>query len=209
MNKVLYVESSPRKERSASIMVAKEFLRQYRAVHTSDTVETLDLWSEKLPAFDGDIINAKYRILHGQPHTPAESRAWEAVVEVFKRFTSADKYLFSVPMWNFGIPYRLKHFIDVITQPGLAFSFSPESGFQGLVVGKPVAVVYARGGEYTADAKAKALDYQKSYFETWLSFIGFQDIRSVVIEPTLGAPDAVEQVKAAARELAGKMATSF
>ena len=110
MNKVLYVESSPRKERSASIMVAKEFLRQYRAVHTSDTVETLDLWSEKLPAFDGDVINAKYRILHGQPHTPAESRAWE--------------------------------------------------------VGKPVAVVYARGGEYTGDAKAKALDYQKSYFET-------------------------------------------
>jgi len=69
--------------------------------------------------------------------------------------------------------------------------------------------VYARGGEYTADAKAKALDYQKSYFETWLSFIGFQDIQSVVIEPTLGAPDAVERVKAAARELAGQTATSF
>ena len=51
-------------------------------------------------------------------------------------------------MWNFGIPYILKHYIDLIVQPGLTFSFSPSEGYKGLVTGKPVTVVYARGGAY-------------------------------------------------------------
>jgi LacI family transcriptional regulator len=34
------------------------------------------------------------------------------------RFLAADRLLFSVPMWNAGIPYVLKQFIDVVSQPG-------------------------------------------------------------------------------------------
>jgi len=115
MAKLLYLESSPRKDRSASIQVARELLTAYQAAHPADTVETLDLWALDLPAFDGDTINAKYAVLHGLKHTEAQAQAWGRVVEVFRRFNAAEKYVFSVPMWNFGIPYRLKHFIDVIT----------------------------------------------------------------------------------------------
>ena len=30
-------------------------------------------------------------------------------------------------MSNLGLPYILKHYIDIITQPGLAWSFDPAS----------------------------------------------------------------------------------
>jgi FMN-dependent NADH-azoreductase len=30
---------------------------------------------------------------------------------------TADAYLFSVPMWNAGVPYVLKQWIDIITEP--------------------------------------------------------------------------------------------
>jgi len=40
----------------------------------------------------------------------------------------ADEYLFTVPMWNHGVPYVLKQFIDVVSQPGMAFTFDPEAG---------------------------------------------------------------------------------
>ena len=50
---------------------------------------------------------------------------WNKIVELFGRFNSADKYVFSVPMWNFGIPYILKHYIDLITQPAL-LGLSPQ-----------------------------------------------------------------------------------
>ena len=209
MAKLLYLESSPRKDRSASIAVARDFLKAYAAAHPGDEVETLDLWSLSLPPFDGETINAKYRILHGQEHTAGEAAAWQAVVEVFNRFSSADKYLFSLPMWNFGIPYKLKHFIDVITQPGLAFSFSPEQGYKGLITGKPAAVVYARGGEYSSGPEAKAYDYQMTYFEMILGFIGFTTVQSIVIEPTLASPDLAQQSKAKAKELAANIARTF
>ena len=78
----------------------------------------------------------------------AQAKAWKRVTGVIERFKSADWYLFSLPMWNFGVPYVLKHLIDVIVQPGLTFSFSPTEGYKGLVTGKKAVAVYARGGAY-------------------------------------------------------------
>lgn len=207
MPRLLYIEASPRKDRSTSIRVAREFLDTYAAAHPADTVDVLDLWGEELPAFDGEAINAKYAILHGQAHSQAQKAAWAKVTAVTDRFTSADKYLFSLPMWNFGIPYKLKHYIDVITQPGLTFTFSPADGYKGLVTGKPAVVIYARGGEYQGGGAS--YDFQKTYIELFLGFVGFSDIRSIVIEPTLGEPARTEQAKTAAVNLARTMAAQF
>ena len=65
MSQLLHVEASPRKERSSSLCVARAFLDAYRETHPSDRVETLDLWAIELPEFDGDTIDAKYRIRGG------------------------------------------------------------------------------------------------------------------------------------------------
>lgn len=209
MAKLLYIEASPRKDRSASIKVAKAFLDEYRRTHPGDTVDILDLWKADLPAFDGEVIDSKYVILHGKQHTLGQKKAWGAVEKVIERFKSADKYVFSLPMWNFGIPYRLKHYIDVIVQPTYTFSFSPKEGYKGLVTGKPAAVVYARGGEYPTGTDGETFDLQKRYFELFLGFIGFRDIRSIVIEPTLSAPDKVEKTIDAAAQKAKAEAAGF
>jgi FMN-dependent NADH-azoreductase len=209
MAKLLYVEASPRKDLSASIKVAGEFVATYRQTHPNDQVEVLDLWQEKLPPFDGDVINAKYRIMHGEPHTVAEKGAWRAVEGIIARFKGFDKYLFSLPMWNFGIPYILKHYIDILIQPGYTFSYSPDSGYTGLVTGRPAAIVYARGGAYVPGTPAEALDLQKRYLETILGFIGFTDLHAIIIEPTLmlGHEEyakLLEAKKAEARALAAQ-----
>lgn len=204
MTKLLYIEASPRKTRSHSIAVAREFLDAYCEAHPTDEVETLDLWNYPLPEFNGFVIDAKYRILHGQSHSEEEATAWGEVVKVCQHFASADKYLFSLPMWNFGIPYKLKHYLDVLLQPGLTFTFSPETGYSGLITGRPAAVVYARGGEYDADA-TRGLDMQKSYLELALGFIGLKDLQTIKVDPTMAAPDylagRVEAAKAQARQI--------
>ncbi len=90
---------------------------------------------------------------------------------------------------------------------GLTFDFSPETGYTGLVTGKPAAVIYARGGEYPAETEMAAFDLQKPYIETWLRFIGFTEIESIVIEPTLDpvrAEDVLETAMESARELAAR-----
>lgn len=206
MARLLYIEASPRKKRSSSIEVAHTFLDAYRLRHSEDEIETLDLWHNDIPPFDGDVIDSKYAIMHGQAHTEAQRKAWRAVENIIADFKRADRYVFSLPMWNFGIPYKLKHYFDVIVQPSYTFSFSPSEGYKGLVTGKPVAIIYSRGGAYGSGTGSESLDLQKSYMETILKFIGFQEIHSIIIEPTLAAPEAKEKAIKQAKEEAVKLA---
>ena len=207
MAKLLYIESSPRKKHSASIEVAKIFLETYRKTHPEDQIQIIDLWHKEMPPFDGDVIDAKYAILHQQPHTPEQVKAWKKVEELIAEFKNADKYLFSLPMWNFGIPYKLKHYIDLLVQPGYAFTVTPQKEYQGLVTGKKVALVYARGGTYGTDAP---VDLQKLYMETLLRFIGFKDFTSVLVEPTMSPnPDEKKKMLDAARAEAAAAAAQF
>lgn len=208
MAKLLYIESSPRKARSKSISVARAFLEQYKEANPNDEIHTIDLWEKDLPEFDGYTIDAKYQVLHGQGFDADQQQAWQKVVDVCDEFKAADKYLISLPMWNFGIPYKLKHYIDVLAQPGQTFSFSPETGYSGLVTGKPVTVIYARGGAYSSD-QAKGMDLQRGYMDLLLGFIGFTDIRSVLIEPTLASPDDVAKSEEAAAKQARQIAAGF
>jgi FMN-dependent NADH-azoreductase len=207
MAKLLYIESSPRKSRSKSIEVARAFIAAYQVAHPGDEVVTLDLWDNHLPEFDGYTIDAKYQVMHGQGHDTDQAKAWQAIVDVCQEFKSADKYLFSLPMWNFGIPYKLKHYIDVIAQPGETFSFDPSSGYSGLVQGKPAVVIYARGGAYGGDGSG--MDHQKPYVEQILGFMGFTNILPIVVEPTLAAPTDLDTTIATAIDQAKSLAHSM
>lgn len=209
MSHLLYIESSPRKKRSSSIQIAHTFLDSYRQSHPDSQVEVLDLWQKQIPEFDGDVIDAKYSIMHGQSHTEAQRKSWRTVEQVIADFKKADRYLFSLPMWNFTIPYKLKHYFDVIVQPSYTFTFSPSEGFKGLVTGKPAVIIYSRGGAYGPETGSQGLDFQKTYMETILKFIGFTDIRSIVIEPTLATPEQKESTIKKAQEEAKQMAAQF
>lgn len=192
MSKILYIQASPRKDRSKSIQAADAFIEAYKKIHPRDTVEVMDLFAADLPVFGELAVQAKYTILHGQEHTAHERRAWDGVEKVIEHFKDADKYVFAVPMWNFGIPWRLKQYLDILIQPGYTFKVG-DNGYEGLVTGKPAMAVYARGGEYPEGTEAAAFDMQKKYLELALGFIGFEGIQSILVEPTLAGPEKAEK----------------
>ncbi len=210
MNRLLYIQASPRGERSHAMKVADAFAESYRESHSGAEIMPLDLFRKDLPPFDGLAVQAKYTILHGGEPGDEERSAWRTVEQLIDEFKGADGYLFAVPMWNFGVPYRLKQYIDLIVQPGYTFAFDPEKGYSGLVTGKPAFIAYARGGEYAEGTEAEAFDFQKKYLETLLGFIGFTDISSVVVEPTLhGGPEVAKEKEKAAADRAREMAHLF
>lgn len=206
MDRLLYIEASPRKKRSSSIEVAHTYLDAYRKNHPNSEIETLDLWQNALPPFDADIIDAKYAIMHGQSQTEAQRKSWRVIEQTIADFKKADRYLFSLPMWNFGIPYQLSHYFALIVQPTYTFSFSPAEGYKGLVTGKPATLICSRGGAYGPGSGGAALDFQQTYMETILKFIGFTDIKTILIEPTLASAESKEKVMHEAKEKAIRLA---
>jgi FMN-dependent NADH-azoreductase len=195
---LLYIEASPRKARSHSIAVAREFLRAAQAARPGLELDSIDLWQEDLPELGGATIEAKYAILAQQAHTPEQARAWQHVERLVARFVSTPALLFSVPMWNFGVPYRLKHYIDLITQPTLTFRFSPEKGYEGLVANKRAVVIYSSGGDYSPGSGNPRPDFQKPFFEAWLRFIGIDRIETITVAPTIAAAERITSSREAA-----------
>ena len=186
MARLLYVEASPRKDRSVSSAAASAFLEVYHAANPNDVIDILDIWSVDLPVLDQDALDAKYAGLSGQDRNPQQEAAWAALKSYADRFRAADKLLISVPMWNFAIPYRLKQLIDVVSHKDLLFTFD-ERGLNGLLTKSKALVIYARGISYEMGGMTPApeWDHQKPYLELWLKFIGVPDVSSLVIEKTL------------------------
>lgn len=210
MAKLLYVEASPRKQRSASIEVARAFLTAYRAAHPTDTIDTVDVWNLDLPAFDGDALDAKYAALNGVERTPQQQAVWARISELARPLREADKLVFSLPMWNFGIPYRLKHYIDVVSQKDLLFTFD-ENGLNGLLGGKKALAIYARGAEFGANSQTPAAswDLQAGYMELWCRFTGITDVSAIYLEKTLYGPEADRAARDAACAEAVALAATF
>jgi FMN-dependent NADH-azoreductase len=65
-----------------------------------------------------------------------------------------------------------------------------------------------RGGAYGSDA-AKGMELQKGYLDLLFGFIGFTDVKSIMVEPTLAAPADVAKAEAAAMAEAEKIAATF
>ncbi len=190
MPKLLHISASPRGERSESLAVAASFLDTFRAEHPEVAVETYDLWDGTLPAFGTDAAAAKMAIFAGEQPAGAAARAWQSAVDTFHRFDAADLYLFSVPMWNAGLPYVLKQFIDVVSQPGLVFGFDPEQGYRGLLIGKKAAVIYTSAVYGPERGPAFGADFQAPFLTGWLRWAGVTDVSEVHFRPNLATADA-------------------
>ena len=214
MAKLLHILASPRVE-SYSTRVAKAFLDSYRQARPDDRIEVLDLFQADIPPFHAPQAKAKYAVMAGQTPRDEAEAAWQPVIKTINHFKGFDKYVLSSPMWNFGVPYRLKQYIDVIVQPSLTVAYSPEKGYTGLVTGRPLMLILARGGEYQTGNPCETFDFQETYLRCIFGFIGFTDIRAIHIQGTLqNKPEQVEadtrkaiaEASDAAMEFAGEAA---
>jgi FMN-dependent NADH-azoreductase len=189
MSALLHVSASPRGAASESLALAATFLDAFTETHPGVPVDTLDLWDGTLPSFGGAATAGKMAIFAGGQPEGESAEAWRAVEATFRRFDAADRYLFSVPMWNAGVPYVLKQFIDVVSQPGLLFGFDPVTGYRGLLQGKKAAVVYTSAVYGPGRGPAFGSDFQSTFFSDWLHWAGVEDVTEIHLRPDLVADD--------------------
>lgn len=205
MTKLLHIIASPRGANSKSNALAATYVEAAKAKNPDLEVDVLDLFAEDLPAFDGDPAAAKMTFFGDGVMDASKQAAWDKVAEITNRFISADHYVLGVPMWNGGVPYRLKHYIDIITQPGMLFGFDPERGYFGLLENKKATVITSSGVWAPGADPKYGTDFHSNYLEWWLQTIGVSDIDLVRYQPSLLTADPAAgyaKAEAEAKELA-------
>jgi FMN-dependent NADH-azoreductase len=208
MTTLLHISASPRGPRSESLAIAREFIESFQRAAPDATLRTFDLWDGTLPAFGPAATAAKMAVFAGADPQGEEATAWRAARETFERFDAADRYLFSVPMWNAGVPYILKQFIDVVSQPGMVFGFDPERGYSGLLRGKRAAVIYTSAVYGPGRGPNFGNDFLAPFFNDWLRWTGIEDISEIHFRPNLATADA-DTGRRAANEAARRLGTAF
>lgn len=198
MSNILFVSSSPRRTASYSNQVAFALLEKLEDADPRAEVTVRDLARDPLPHIDEDFVTAT-RGPDG-PQTDAQKAIAARSDALVDELIAADTVVIAAPMINFTIPSTLKTWIDYIARAGRTFSYS-ESGPKGLVTGKRVFLVVARGGIYSGDKRQ--FDFQLPYLLYVLAFLGMTDVEVIEVEGTAFGPQAAERAVAAALAAVG------
>src|SRR5690348_9724793 len=174
--RLLHVIATPRGLASNTARVSNCLIEALQDEDDDLDVRTLDLFRADLPSVAGKNIESKYRLMTGQAiEDDAAKASWNHIEQTIEQFMAADVYLFTVPMWNLGIPYVLKYYIDAIVQPGYLFRYTPDGQVEGLVKNKTMLLVISSGSDYTSQPMA-AFNFVESYLRAIFGFVGLTDV---------------------------------
>lgn len=181
--RLLHIVATPRGHESNSMRISNALLEELYLKYSDLTVKVIDLFKSDLPSVAGDNIDSKYKLMTGQALDEQHALSWKQIEANIARFLEADIYLLTVPMWNFGIPYALKYYIDAIVQPGYLFRYNELGIPEGLVLGKKMICVTSRGGDYSAGSPIQSLDFVEPYLRTIFNFVGITDLTFINSQP--------------------------
>jgi FMN-dependent NADH-azoreductase len=193
MTTILQLNSAARSQGAQSTLLSNELTAKLQQSNAGAKVVVRDLLADGLPHLDESVLGAFF--------TPAENRTAEQAAIVAKsdaliaELQAADIVVIGAPMYNFGISSQLKTYFDWIARAGVTFRYT-ENGPEGLVKGKKVFVVAARGGKYHGTPN----DSHTPYLKTFLGFLGMTDVSFIYAEGLNMGPDSASASLAGARE---------
>ncbi|MBR0714630.1 NAD(P)H-dependent oxidoreductase [Bradyrhizobium liaoningense] len=208
MPKLLHLSCSPRSD-SESTAGARIFLDGFRQARPDWDIDVMDLWRERMPEFVGPIVEAKYARMKGQAFSDPQAAQFAEAERMAMRFSLADRVLISTPMWNFGIPYKLKQWFDIIIQPGLTFRFDPAQGYLPLLKDRPTLVILASGSDFATGMNRGRIDMATPYLREALRFIGVSSVSFVPIGPTAGPAEPIRTARDSAHRRLADLAKRF
>jgi FMN-dependent NADH-azoreductase len=144
--------------------------------------------------------------VRGLPKTAAEFAARKLSDELIAELRAADTIVIGAPMYNFSTSTLLRAWFDYVLRAGETFSYSA-AGPKGLLEGKRVIVVEARGGLYS-EGPAAAVDFQEPYLRHLLGFVGLTDVTFVHAEKLGFGPEARDAALTSAKARISELTAS-
>ena len=167
-------------ESSVTRRLTTHFVRRWREHFPGGTVIARDLGASPPPHPDAVVLEAA--ALPAAVRNSRQQAAAKLADVLLEELEAADVVLIGAPMYNFSVPSTLKAWFDLVSRPGRTFRYGP-AGHEGLVSGKTVVAVTARGGFYqNAGSSDAASDLQEALILSFFRFMGLDDIRFVHAE---------------------------
>jgi FMN-dependent NADH-azoreductase len=187
--KLLHIDSSALGGYSVSRQLTADIVAELKRSTPDANVHYHDLAAQPLP--------------HWTPVADASDPAAVLGNQLLEEFLAADVVVIGAPMYNFAISSQLKAWLDRILVAGKTFRYT-SNGPEGLAGGKRVIVASSRGGIYSKDPAAAAMDFQEPYLRATFAFIGIDDVEFVRAE---GVAIGDEQKAAALKSAHGTIET--
>lgn len=177
---ILQINSSVRSHGHSTVLAGELVSRLFAAAPDSKLV-VRDLARTPQPMLDEATLLAIF--------SPAELRTPEQALIVARddaliaEVEAADVLVVGASMYNFGISAQLKSWFDAIARIDRTFRYTA-NGPEGLLRGKKVFIVLARGGVY----RNQSSDTQATYLRIMFAFLGMTDVQFIYAEGlTMGA----------------------
>ncbi|WP_315110766.1 FMN-dependent NADH-azoreductase [Clostridium intestinale] len=195
MANVLFIKSNDRPvEQAVSVKMYDTFLKTYKKSNPQDKIIELDLFSAGLPYYGNTAISGLYKEAQGLENTAEESQAAEIVNYYLNEFLAVDKVVLAFPLWNLMVPAPLITYISYLLQGGRKFRYTSEGQPEGLVGDKKVALLCARGGDFSSEFAAP-LEMGLNYVKNILGvLLGIKNPEVVVIEGHAKHRDRAEAI---------------
>lgn len=180
MPTLLHIDSSPRLEESVTRNLSAYFVRRWCERVPDGLVIRRDVGMAPPP--HPDALTLAAATMPEARRDPRQQAAAALSDRMLEELEAADVIVVGAPMYNFSVTSGLKAWFDLVSRPGRTFRYGPQ-GQEGLLKGKRVVVITARGGFYrpgTPDAAAE--DLQEKQIESFFRFVGLDDIHFVHAE---------------------------
>jgi FMN-dependent NADH-azoreductase len=182
--------------------------RSMQQVHPDGKVIKRDIATTNLPFVEFPWITAN--ITKVSARTEAQKTLLKLSDDLIAELQQADEYLIATPMYNYGIPAKLKAYVDHVVRAGLTFKMNADGSYAGLLSDKKATVIIASAGEYSPGAPAEGMDTLKPYLREILGYIGVTDVAFIQSGSTwtvdIGSEEAdahIEPLKAQVKLAAG------
>jgi FMN-dependent NADH-azoreductase len=204
MAHLLHIDSSIQGERSVSRRLTARAASGWLAAHPDGTVAYRDLAAHPLPHLDAD--GAMARAVAPADHTPAQADSWALTEELVHEIRAADTILLGLPVYNFGAPSTIKAWVDHLIAPGLSVDAATHEGLLG---GRDLVVLAARGGGYAAGTPREGWDHAEQWLPHGVALTGLvprfitAELTLADVNPAMAAlkPQAAESLAAAERAI--------
>jgi FMN-dependent NADH-azoreductase len=144
MSTLLKIDVSTRGHLSISRKLSSLFLEQWREAHADCAVIERDIAATDLPFLEFPWIIAN--LTRSSTRTEQQEALLVPSDELIAELQKADEYVIATPMYNFGIPAKLKAYVDHIVRSGLTFTMNADGSYTGLLSGKKATVIIASAG---------------------------------------------------------------